>query len=343
MNKIVLTGDRPTGPLHLGHYVGSLKNRLDLQNQYQQYLMIADLQALTDNFDNPGKVKTNVFEVLLDYLATGIDPQKTTIFLQSKIPQLANLSMLYLNLVSIARLQRNPTVKAEIKQKNLRLNFDDMENNENEKSVNAGFFCYPVSQAADITLFLADLVPVGADQLPMIEQTNEIVEKFNHLYKTNFLKRASALLSNCNRLPGIDGQNKMSKSLGNAIFLKDSNDEIARKVKMCYTDPNHIKITDPGQIEGNVVFSYLDAFYEDKNDLIALKEHYTKGGLGDSILKKKLTDILINLIEPIRQRREELSKNPELLKKILLDGCEKAHITATNNFAQIEKIMQLDY
>lgn len=331
MKKIILTGDRPTGPLHIGHYAGSLENRVKLQNEYQQFLMIADMQALTDNFDNPSKVRDNVLEILLDYLAVNIDPNKTTIFLQSQIPEIAELTMIFMNLVTIARLERNPTVKNEIKQKNF------------EISLPAGFFCYPISQAADIAIFLADLVPVGEDQLPMIEQTNEIVAKFNSIYHCDYLKKANALVGKAKRLPGVDGKNKMSKSLNNAIFLKDSNDEISKKIKMCYTDSEHLKIEQPGKIENNVVFAYLDAFAKDHTEIEALKKHYQAGGLGDSTLKKRLTEIMVELIEPIRKQREFYAHNLDQVREILKDGCVKARMVATQNFNKIKEIMGLNY
>ena len=327
-NFIVLTGDRPTGSLHLGHYVGSIKNRLLMQDSFKTYLMIADLQALTDCFDNTLKVRESIIDLMLDYLAVGIDPSKTTIFLQSKIPELAELTMIFMNLVSVARLERNPTIKTEIKQKSFL------------GSIPAGFLCYPVSQAADIALFLAEIVPVGQDQLPMIEQTNEIVEKFNRLYKSNFLKHVKAMIpENGERLLGIDGKAKMSKSLKNAIFLKDSNDEIARKIKMCYTDPDHIYINTPGKIDGNVVFSYLDAFMENKEELEKLKTHYQAGGLADSALKKQLTEILISIIEPIRLRRKSLETDLTYVKAVLHDGTKDAQVISRKNFTEIRKII----
>jgi tryptophanyl-tRNA synthetase len=345
--KIILTGDRPTGPLHLGHFVGSLKNRVFFQEKYEQFLMIADLQAMTDNFENPEKIFENIKEVLLDYLACGIEPQKTKIFLQSEIGELAELTMIFMNFVGLGRLFRNPTLKTEIKQKNFCEDFFG-EKNDNKESLKMGFLAYPISQASDISLFLADLVPVGEDQIPMIEQTNEITQKFNSIYKTDFFKRVKAFVgqegSGCGaqktgRLVGLDGKAKMSKSLNNAIFLKDSNDEIARKIKSAYTDPNHIKVSDPGVVEGNVVFDYLDVFYDDKNDIECLKENYRAGGLGDSVLKKKLTEILVNLIEPIRKKREEFEKEPDFLRKVLSDGNFAAKKRAAENFAKIKEIM----
>lgn len=272
--KIVLTGDRPTGPLHLGHYVGSLINRIELQDKYKQFVMLADIQALTDTFENPQKVRENILEVALDYLAVGIDPTKTTIFIQSMIPQIAELTIFYLNLVTVSRLRRNPTVKAEIKQKGF------------GENVTAGFLMYPIHQVADITIVKGNLVPVGEDQLPMIEQTNEIVRTFNRMYKTNVLVEAKPLISAVPRLPGIDGKAKMSKTLGNAIFLSDPADVVVEKVMKMYTDPDHIHVSDPGKIEGNVVFTYLDVFDPDKEKAQELKRHYQRGGLGDVTVKK---------------------------------------------------------
>jgi tryptophanyl-tRNA synthetase len=332
MKKIILTGDRPTGSLHIGHYVGSLANRVKLQDEYQQFVMIADMQALTDNFDNTSKVSTNVLEIMLDYLAVGIDPEKTTIFLQSQIPEISELTMLFMNLVTIQRLERNPTVKTEIQQKNF-------------EGVPAGFLCYPVNQAADITIFLADLVPVGEDQLPMIEQTNEIVRKFNRIYSTDFLKETKGLIGyeGNKRLIGMDGNAKMSKSLGNAIFLKDSNEEIEKKIKLCYTDPKHIKISDPGQIEGNVVFTYLDVFNKNREENKKLKAHYQKGGLGDIELKKLLSEVMIEFITPIRERRQKYENNIDQIKKILCIGTEKAQKVAKENFSKIKEVVGIDY
>lgn len=328
---IVLTGDRPTGPLHLGHYVGSLANRLILQEQYKQYVMIADIQALTDNYDNPQKVRDNVLQVALDYLAVGIDPRKTTIFIQSLIPQIAELTVLYLNLVTLARLKRNPTVKSEIKQKC----FGD--------SIPVGFLAYPVSQAADITFVKATLVPVGEDQLPMIEQTNEIVRTFNRMYNTDVLKEVRALVPSIARLPGTDGQAKMSKSLGNAIFLSDTADVVRQKVMSMYTDPNHIRVSDPGRVEGNPVFAYLDAFDPDKQKVAQLKEHYQKGGLGDVVLKRYLIDVLEAFLEPIRTRRAEFAKDPEAVMNILKEGTQQAEAIAEHTMQEVRKVMCINY
>ncbi len=329
--KIVLTGDRPTGPLHLGHYVGSLKNRLILQETCQQFVMLADVQALTDNFHQPQKVRENILEVALDYLAIGIDPKRTTIFIQSLLPQLPELTMYYLNLVTWNRLKHNPTVKQEIIQKGY------------GESVPAGFMVYPVSQAADITAFRADIVPVGEDQLPMIEQSNEIVRHFNRIYNTNVLVEAEAMIPRFSRLPGIDGKAKMSKSLNNAIYLSDSADAVAKKVKGMYTDPNHLRVEDPGQVEGNPVFIYLDAFDPDKEKIEELKAHYQRGGLGDSVVKKRLTEVLLAELEPIRQKRIELAKDPSAVMEILRDGTRRAQEAAAITLRDVRKAMCLDY
>ncbi|MGE0206280.1 MAG: tryptophan--tRNA ligase [Candidatus Babeliales bacterium] len=329
---IILTGDRPTGPLHLGHYVGSLQNRIQLQDTCKQYIMIADVQALTDNFDNPSKVHENVIQVALDYLAVGIDPKKSTIFIQSMIRELFELTVYYLNLVTVSRLKRNPTVKTEIKQKGF------------GENVPAGFLMYPVSQAADITFLKATLVPVGADQLPMIEQTNEIVRTFNRLYKCNVLVECEALVpKTAGRLPGIDGKGKMSKSLGNAIFLSDSADELKQKVMKMYTDPDHIRVEDPGKIEGNVVFSYLDIFATDKNHVQELKEQYQKGGLGDVKVKKYLLEVLEEVLKPIRERRKELEQHKDEVMKIVHEGIEKTRAAAEQTLKEVREVMFLNY
>jgi tryptophanyl-tRNA synthetase len=307
----ILTGDRPTGPLHLGHYAGSLRTRLALQELHDQTLLIADLQALTDNAGRPTHVATNVREVALDYLAVGIDPQRTVIALQSQLPALADLSNLYLNLVTVARLERNPTVKSEIEQRGF------------ERDIPAGFLCYPVSQAADITAFRATLVPVGADQVPMIEQTNEIVRRVNRLAGGELLPECEALLSETPRLPGVDGR-KASKSAGNAISLGATNDEIAAAVQSMFTDPNHARVSDPGRVEGNVVFAYLDAFDPNASAVSELKARYRHGGLGDSILKRRLTDLLVQLLTPIRERRAEFATQPELVRAIIEGGTARA-------------------
>jgi len=329
--KIVLTGDRPTGPLHLGHYVGSLKNRIELQNTCEQYVMIADVQALTDNAENPEKVRENVLQVALDYLAVGIDPKKTTIFIQSLIPALYELTVYYLNLVTWNRLKHNPTVKQEIVQKGY------------GESVPAGFMVYPVSQAADITFVKADLVPVGEDQLPMVELTNEIVRHFNRIYKTDVLRECEAIIPKIARLPGTDGKAKMSKSLGNCIYLSDGPDEIAKKVKGMYTDPNHLRVEDPGQVEGNPVFTYLDAFDPDTEALEKMKAHYQRGGLGDSVVKKRLNEVLQELIGPIRERRAQFASDPKMVMDILFKGTEHANAIAQKTLHEVRHAMRLDY
>ena len=328
---VVLTGDRPTGSLHLGHYVGSLANRLVLQETHEQFVMIANVQALTDNFDNPEKVKENIFQVAYDYLAVGIDPEKTTIFIQSSIPQIAELTVYYLNLVTVNRLRRNPTVKAEIEQKGY------------HEHLTAGFLTYPVNQAADITIVKAQVVPVGEDQLPMIEQTNEIVRSFNRIYKTDVLVEAQPMVPKIARLPGIDGQAKMSKSLGNAIYLSDPADVIAKKVMSMYTDPNHLKVSDPGKVEGNTVFAYLDVFDPNEAEVKALKEHYQRGGLGDVTLKKRLIDVLENFIGPIRQRRMDIEKNKDYVISILKEGNERTLAVARHTMEQVSHAMKIDY
>lgn len=329
--NVILTGDRPTGPLHLGHYVGSLVNRVKLQHDYQQYVMIADIQALTDNFENPEKVRENVLQVALDYLAVGIDPSETTIFIQSMIPEIAELTVLYLNLVTVNRLKRNPTVKNEIQQKGF------------GESLTVGFLAYPVSQAADITIVKGTLVPVGEDQLPMIEQTNEIVRKFNSVYKTEVFPEAKALVSYAARLPGIDGKNKMSKSLGNAIFLSDTPEVLAQKVMSMYTDPNHLKVTDPGRVEGNTVFTYLDVFDPAQDEVAELKAHYERGGLGDVKLKRRLIEVLDGVLAPIRTRRAEFAQDPAQVMAILHAGTQKTREVAAQTMDQVRVAMRLDY
>jgi tryptophanyl-tRNA synthetase len=331
MKKRILTGDRPTGPLHLGHYVGSLKNRVELQESCEQFVMIADIQALTDNAERPQLVRENVLQVALDYLAVGIDPVKTTIFIQSLIPELPELTLYYLNLVTWNRLKHNPTVKQEIVQKGY------------GESVPAGFMVYPVSQAADITAFKANLVPVGEDQLPMIEQTNEIVRHFNRIYKTDVLVEAAALIPKCARLPGTDGKAKMSKSLGNCVYLGDSADVVAKKVKGMYTDPGHLRVEDPGKVEGNPVFTYLDAFDLDAAAVQDLKDHYTRGGLGDSVVKKRLLDAIQAFLEPIRARRETYAKDPSQVMEILKQGTERAVKIAAGTLKEVKAAMHLDY
>jgi len=329
--EIILTGDRPTGPLHLGHYVGSLLNRVALQDEYKQYVMLADVQALTDNYEHPEKVRQNVLQVALDYLAVGIDPNKTTIFIQSMIPEIAELTIFFLNFVSVARLKRNPTVKTEIKQKGY------------GEQVSAGFLMYPVSQAADITIVKGTLVPVGEDQLPMIEQTNELVRAFNRTYKTEVLKEAKALIPQVPRLPGIDGKAKMSKSLGNAIYLSDSADAIAKKVMQMYTDPDHIRVEDPGKVEGNVVFDYLTIFDQDQQEVERLKEHYQRGGLGDVKLKRRLIEVLDALIAPIRERRAHFAQDPEAVMQHVLKGTQETRAVCAQTMKEVRAAMHLDY
>ena len=345
MKKIILTGDRPTGKLHIGHYVGSLKRRVELQNtgDFENiYIMIADAQALTDNFENPGKVRSNIFEVALDYLAAGLDPEKSTIFIQSLIPELTELTFYYMNLVTVSRLQRNPTVKAEIIQRNF------------EASIPTGFFCYPISQAADITAFKADTVPVGEDQLPMIEQATEIVRKFNSIYAPVLVEPKAVLPENqvCTRLPGTDGKAKMSKSLGNCIYLADSADEVNKKIMSMYTDPLHIQVSDPGHIEGNTVFTYLDAFCRDEHferylpeyaNLGELKAHYERGGLGDVKIKRFLCKVMEETLEPIRTRREKFAKNPDYVRDVLKKGSETARETAAKTLHDVRRAMRINY
>ncbi|WP_419241658.1 tryptophan--tRNA ligase [Cardinium endosymbiont of Nabis limbatus] len=325
MKKKILTGDRPTGQLHLGHYVGSLQNRIKLQSSYDQYILVADLQALTDHFAHPEKVSQNIIEIAKDYLSVGIDPEQTTILIQSQIPEIAELTVYYLNLVTLGRLRRNPTIKYEMQQKGY------------NEAIPAGFFCYPVSQAADITLFQAELVPVGEDQLPMIEQTNEIVRRFNRLYHTETLKECKAVLSKTARLVGIDGKSKSSKSLGNAIALADPPEVIKQKVFQMYTDPDHIKASDPGRVEGNVVFAYLDAFHPDLEILADLKAHYRRGGLGDVVIKNMLNDRLQLLLAPIRAKRDSL--DAKMVKEILHQGTVKAAQLAKETIKMVREAM----
>lgn len=346
MSKIILTGDRPTGKLHIGHYVGSLRNRVSMQNSLgkndKMYIMIADSQAMTDNAGNIQKVRDNVIQVALDYLAVGIDPNKCTIFIQSEIPELTEFTFYYMNLVTLARLQRNPTVKNEIKQK------------EFGQSIPVGFLTYPISQTSDITAFGANLVPVGEDQEPMLEQAREIVRSFNTIYAPILVEPKAVLPDNkvCLRLPGIDGKAKMSKSLGNGIYLSDSEDELMVKINKMYTDPNHIKITDPGKVEGNIVFTYLDAFATDESfkeflpeykNLNELKAHYKKGGLGDIKVKKFLFNVLNKELAPIRQRRQEYEKDLDKVYKILFDGSDKARVVASENLKKLKHAMNIDY
>lgn len=328
---VILTGDRPTGALHLGHYVGSLKNRVELQSRYNQYILIADMQALTDNADNTQKVVDNVIQVTLDYLAVGIDPAQSNIVLQSKLHDIAMLYQIYSNLVTVARVERNPTVKQEIQQKGL------------ERELPLGFFSYPVSQAADITAFKASLVPVGQDQLPMIEITNEIVRRFNRTYNCEVLKECEAYVPEIGRLPGIDGKAKMSKSLGNAIYLKSEAKDINEAVKMMFTDPDHLRVSDPGKIEGNVVFAYLDAFDPNKAEVADLKAQYQRGGLGDSVVKKRLAGILEELIQPMRTRRAAFEKDKGEVLNIIRKGTLKAQETVAQTLAEVKAAMGIGY
>lgn len=345
MGKIILTGDRPTGKLHIGHYVGSLKGRVELQNSGkfdEIYIMIADAQALTDNADNPEKVRQNIIEVALDYLSCGLDPEKSIMFIQSQIPQLTELSFYYMNLVTVSRLQRNPTVKSEIAMRNF------------ETSIPVGFFTYPVSQAADITAFMATAVPVGEDQEPMLEQTREIVRKFNSVYGEALVEPEILLPDNkaCLRLPGTDGKAKMSKSLGNCIYLSDTEEEVKKKVMSMYTDPNHIQVSDPGKVEGNAVFTYLDAFCKESDfkeylpeyqNLDELKEHYKKGGLGDVKVKKFLNNILQQELEPIRKRRKQYEEDIPYVYQILKEGSEKAEAKAAATLNSVKNAMKINY
>lgn len=345
MKKIILTGDRPTGKLHIGHYVGSLRRRVELQDtgEFDKiYIMIADAQALTDNADNPEKIRENIMNVALDYLAAGLDPEKVTIFIQSGVPQLAELAFYYMNLVSVSRVQRNPTVKTEIKMRNF------------EANIPLGFFCYPVSQAADITLFHGTVVPVGEDQKPMIELTNELVRRFNSVYGEVFDEAQILLPDNavCMRLPGTDGKAKMSKSLGNCIYLSDSAEEVECKIKSMYTDPTHLKVSDPGHLEGNAVFTYLDAFCRDEHfakylpeykNLQELKDHYTRGGLGDMKCKMFLLKIMQEMLEPIRQRRAEWEQRLPEVRAILERGTLQAREVGEQTMQQVRKAMRIDY
>ncbi len=328
---IILTGDRPTGPLHLGHFVGSLRNRVAYQHHYQQFIMLADAQALTDNMEDTGKVHRNVIEVALDYLAVGIDPAISTILIQSQIPELAELTFYYLNLVTVARLERNPTVKEEIRLRGF------------ERDIPAGFLTYPASQAADITAFKASLVPVGEDQVPMIEQTNEIVRKFNRLAQREILVEAKALVPELGRLPGIDGKAKMSKSLGNTINLGASADEIRAAVKQVYTDPLHLRVDDPGHLEGNVAFIYLDAFDPDQDGLADLKARYVHGGVGDSLVKKRLEGVLQDMLAPMRARREEFARDPAAVMQMLKEGTFKAREIAARTADEVRAALGLRY
>lgn len=333
--KIILTGDRPTGKLHIGHYIGSLRNRVAMQDsgEYETFIMVADQQALTDNARDPEKIRNSLFQVALDYLSVGIDPAKTTVFVQSQIPALSELTMHYLNLVTVSRLQRNPTVKAEIQQKNF------------EQSIPAGFLIYPVSQAADITAFKATTVPVGDDQEPMLEQTREIVRTFNNVYDKEVLVEPEGVFppKGEGRLPGLDGNAKMSKSLGNAIYLSDDAQTLEKKVMSMYTDPLHIKVTDPGHIEGNTVFTYLDAFDNDREKVAELKAQYQAGGLGDVKIKRYLNEVLQAKFAPIRERRAEFEKNPEAVYKMLEEGSKKANAVAEQTLKEVRDAMGINY
>jgi tryptophanyl-tRNA synthetase len=327
----VLTGDRPTGPLHLGHYAGSLKARLELQGSVEQYLLIADAQALTDNAGDPARVTSNVVEVALDYLAIGIDPRLTTIAVQSQIPELAELTSLLMNYVTVSRLERNPTIKEEIRQRGY------------ERDIPAGFLAYPVSQAADIAAFRATLVPVGEDQLPMIEQTNELVRRFNATVGAPVLVECAAMLSTVSRLPGIDGKAKMSKSLGNAIALGASPGEIRKAVQAMYTDAQHLKVSDPGRVEGNVVFAFLDAFEPDVEKVEQLKDHYRRGGLADSAVKRLLEDRLQGLLAPIREERQRLAADRVAVLGVLRQGTERARERAASTVGAVKRALGLSY
>ena len=344
MSNIILTGDRPTGNLHLGHYVGSLRRRVEMQNEGnydEMYVMIADAQGLTDNFDNPKKIRDNVINVALDYLSVGIDPSKVTMFIQSNVSALTELTFYYMNLVTVSRLERNPTVKSEIKQKNF------------EKSLPVGFYCYPISQAADITAFKANIIPVGDDQLPMLEQTNEIVHSFNRIYGETLASCKAVLSDNkvAQRLPGLDGNAKMSKSLGNCIYLVDDSETVYKKVMSMYTDPNHIKVEDPGKVEGNMVFTYLDVFssdeqikkYSDFNTLSDLKNKYKSGGLGDVVIKKILYNVLEEILTPIREKRKYYEENIDKVYEILKEGTLTANEKANKTLEEVKKALMINY
>lgn len=331
-SEIVLTGDRPTGRLHIGHYVGSIKQRLRLQDEYEtNYLMIADMQALTDNAHDVAKIRESVIEVTYDYLGCGIDPEKTTIFIQSLIPELTEFTVLYMNFVTLARLMRNPTVKSE------------MQLREFGNTVPIGFLNYPVSQAADITAFNATLVPVGDDQLPMLEQTNEIVRHINYHFNTDIMKECKPILSKITRLPGIDGNAKMSKSLNNCIYLSDDQETVSKKVMSMYTDPNHLRVEDPGNVEGNPVFTYLDAFDPDKAELEEWKEHYRRGGLGDVKVKRRLEKVLQEELAPIRENRAKYEGKADQILEMLLESSKKARIVAQNNLQNLKTVLGINY
>ena len=362
MGKIILTGDRPTGRLHIGHYVGSLRRRVELQNSGsfdRIFIMIADAQALTDNSDNPEKVRQNIIEVALDYMSAGLDPEKSTLFIQSQVSELTELTFFYMNLVTIQRLKRNPTVKAEITMRG----FDENDSDDNQRGIPTGFFTYPISQAADITAFNATTVPAGEDQSPMIEQTREIVRRFNTIYGETLTEPSILLPDNaaCMRLPGTDGKAKMSKSLGNCIYLSDSAEEVWAKVKGMYTDPGHLQVSDPGKVEGNTVFTYLDAFCRPEhfakfreafigkkvsfefNSLDEVKEQYRKGGLGDMMVKNFLNSVLNDTLEPIRARRHELEQNIPYVYEVLRKGSERARSVAAQTLANVKKAMKINY
>jgi len=344
MGKIILTGDRPTGPLHIGHYIGSLSNRVKLQNEpdiEKMYVMIADSQALSDNFDNPKKIQDNLYEVAIDYLSVGIDPEKVNIFIQSGVDELTTLTYYYMNLVTVSRLQRNPTIKTEIKQRGF------------ETSLPAGFLSYPVSQAADITAFHANVIPVGDDQLPLLEQTNEIVDTFNRIYGDTLTRCEAYLNKNeiAQRLPGLDGNAKMSKSLGNCIYLKDDSETVKKKVMSMYTDPNHLKVEDPGKVEGNMVFTYLDVFatddqikkYSEFNSLSEMKSKYQEGGLGDVAIKNVLYGVIEEILTPIREKRKYYEENIDLVKEILEKGTMEAKKEASKTLKEVKKAIGIDY
>jgi tryptophanyl-tRNA synthetase len=345
MGKVILTGDRPTGKLHLGHYIGSLRRRVQLQNEGdydRMFVFMADVQALTDNADNPEKIRQNIIEVALDYLAAGLDPEKCTLFIQSQIPELAELTTYLMNLITVSRVQRNPTVKTEIKMRNF------------EANIPLGFFCYPVSQAADIAMFKATTVPAGEDQEPMLEVTRELVRRFNQIYADVLVEPNILLPENATarRLPGTDGKEKMSKSLGNCIYLSDSPEEVWQKVRSMFTDPDHLRVEDPGKVEGNAVFTYLDAFSTDDDFaqywpeyscLDELKEHYCRGGLGDMKCKKFLNTIINNMLEPMRQRRREFEKDIPEIYNILRRGTEQAREVAAQTMSEVRHAMRIDY
>ena len=330
MEKRILTGDRPTGPLHLGHYVGSLQNRVRLQHDYDTYILIADIQALTDNFEHPEKLEANVFEVALDYLAVGLDPERVKIVVQSMVPELSELTTYFMNLVTVATLERNPTVKDEIKQRNFK------------RGVPVGFWSYPISQAADIAIFKAELVPVGEDQLPMIEQTREIVRRFNSLY-AKVLVEPRAMLGQMARLPGTDGGAKMSKSLGNCIYLGDPSEAVRKRVMSMFTDPTRIHPTDPGHVEGNPVFTYHDVFNPDKAEVDELKERYRKGTVGDVEVKQKLFTALDAFLQPIRERRAEFAAKPDRVREIIMEGTRKGRAVAQSTMDEVRAAMKLNY